>query len=174
MTETVETAAVAEKFVPEVRNGQSARRPGTAGQAAWDICDAISARNGRPASASEVVAEGTAAGRNPGQLRAAYSKWRKFHGLQGTRIDNPEKAALTEAKVAEKAAKAQAKLDGAVAKAQAKADKAAANEQAKLDALAAKTAKAEQVAADKAAKAAAKLAAAAEAAAETAPEAPTE
>ena len=165
-TETQPVAAAEPKWVPEVRNGQAERRPGSRGRQAWDICDAITARKGEPASAAEVVAEGIAIGMNPGQLRAAYAKWRKFHGLQGVRIDNPEKAAEKAAKEQAKADKVAAKEAEKAAKAEAKAAEKAAKEQAKAEAAAAKAAAKEAAAAEKAA---AKEAAAAAAAAEQAP-----
>lgn len=166
---TTPAAAPAEpKWVPEVRNGQAERRPGSRGRQAWDICDAISARKGVAASAAEVVAEGTAIGMNPGQLRAAYAKWRKFHGLQGVRIDNPEKAAEKQAKADAKAAEAEAKKAEKAAAAEAKkAEKAAAAEAKAAE----KAAKAEAKAAEKAAAAQAKAEAAAQAE-QTPPEQP--
>lgn len=159
MTEVNENAPVTAKFIPEVRNGQAERTPGTRGHQAWSICDAITARKGSTASSAEVVAEGVGIGMNPGQLRAAYAKWRKFHGLAGTRIDNPEKAAAKAAKAeakaardAEKIAKAEAKAAEKVAKAEAKAAAAEAK-------AAEKIAKAEAKAIEKQAAAEAKAAA---------------
>lgn len=174
--ETPVAAAVAPAYEYTVQNGQRDWKPGTVGRQVWDLCDAITARKGEWASAAEALAERGAI--NEGSIRAGYASWRKFHGLSGHRIDNPEKAAAKAAKEAEKAAKAQAKLDAAAAKDAEKAAKEQAKAEAKAAKDAEKIAKAEAKAAEKAAAAAAKeaaaQAAAAAAAAEQAPEAPAE
>jgi colicin import membrane protein len=172
-------AAVAPAYEYTVQNGQRDWKPGTVGRQVWDLCNAITARKGEWASAAEAIAERGAI--NEGSIRAGYASWRKFHGLSGHRIDNPDKAAAKAAKEAEAAAKAAEKVAKAEAKAAEKAAKDA-EKVAKAEAKAAekaakdaeKVAKAEAKAAEKAAAAAAKEAAAQAAAAEQAPEAPAE
>ena len=166
-TETVTTPAVA-TFTPREQNGVKEYRPGSVGANVWALADAITARKGEWAAAAEVITEGTAAGINEGSCRAGYATWRKFNGLAGHRIDNPEKAAkkaeqeaakaaklaekdvATQAKAAEKAAKAEAAAAAKVTKAQEKEAKAAAKAAEKQAAQEAEAAAKAAVAADEA------------------------
>jgi len=176
MTEAVETApaAVVPTWTPVEQNGVKQYRPGSVGANVWAISDAITARKGDWAAAAEVIAEGTTAGVNEGSCRAGYATWRKFNGLAGHRIDNPEKAAKKAADDAAKAAKEAEKVAAAQAKADEKAAKAAAKEAEKATKAEAKAAKAAEAAAAKEAAAAEKAAAQAAAAAETPPAPPAE
>ena len=151
--------AAAPAWTPREQNGVKEYRPGSVGANVWATADAITARKGDWASAAEVIKEGTAAGINEGSCRAGYATWRKFNGLAGHRIDNPDKAAKKAEAEAAKAAKAAEKEAAAQAKAAEKAAKAAekeAEKQRKADEKAAKAAeKAAQKEADAATEAAA-------------------
>lgn len=47
----------------------------------WDIADAISAEQKRPALRKEVMEKGKADGVNPATIATQYGRWRKFFGL---------------------------------------------------------------------------------------------
>lgn len=153
------TPAVVAVWVPREQNGVKEYRPGSVGARVWAIADAATQRDGAWCAAATLIAEGTAQGINEGSCRAGYATWRKFNGLAGTRIDNPEKAAKAAKAAEEKAAKEAEKVAAKAAKAEAAAAAKAAKD-------AEKVAKAEAKAAEKAAAAAAKIAAAEAAAAE--------
>ena len=111
-----------------MQNGIRRPKPeGKCGQA-WAIFDAVSAKNGSPASIGESMEIAKADGQNEANVRAEYARWRKFHGLSG-RIEDPAKVAERQRKEAEKAAKkaeADAKRQAAAAEAEAKKQAAAA------------------------------------------------
>lgn len=156
-------------WTPAEQNGTKEYRPGSVGARVWALADAITARTGAWCSAAQIVEEGSAAGINAGSCRAGYATWRKFHGLAGTRIDDPAKAAkkaeVEAAKVALAAEAKAAKVAKAEAAAAVKAEKDAAKAEKARVAAEAKAAKAAE-------KQAAKEAAAAEAAAQTPPAEP--
>lgn len=79
------------------------RRPGpdTLCGKAWALADAMSEEMGSPVPVATLVERGEAEGLNPGNIRTEYSRWRKFHNLQGMVIRPvkvaPEAAAETPA-----------------------------------------------------------------------------
>ncbi len=114
-----------------MQNGIRRPKPeGKCGQA-WAIFDAVSAKNGSPASIGESMEIAKAEGQNEANVRAEYARWRKFHGLSG-RIEDPSKVAERQRKEAEKAqrkAEAEAKK-AAEAEAKRQAEAAAAAQSA--------------------------------------------
>ena len=171
---TAPAVAAVPAWTPVEQNGVKQYRPGSVGANVWAIADAITARKGDWAAAAEVITEGTAAGVNEGSCRAGYATWRKFNGLAGHRIDNPDKAAKKAEVEAAKAAKAAEKAAAVEAKAAEKAAKAEAKAAEKVAKDAEKAAKAAEKAAAKEAEAAEKAAAAAAAAEQTPPAPPAE
>jgi hypothetical protein len=99
-----EAEAAREASKQPIQNGIRRPKPdGKCGQA-WAVFDAVSEKNGSPASIGESMEIAKAEGQNEANVRAEYARWRKFHGLSG-RIDDPAKVAAREALEAEKAAK---------------------------------------------------------------------
>lgn len=73
------------------QNGVTRPRAGTRTARVWEIADELSAAAGAPAPRSDVLKAFEAEGGNPATGATQYGRWRKFHGLQGTRA--PKKAA---------------------------------------------------------------------------------
>lgn len=48
----------------------------------WDIADAISAKEGKPAIRKQVMEQGKAEGINAATIATQYGKWRRFYGLK--------------------------------------------------------------------------------------------
>lgn len=48
---------------------------------AWDLFDELSASLGRPAIVADALPLAEPRGLNPGNVRAEYGQWRKFHGI---------------------------------------------------------------------------------------------
>lgn len=66
------------------QNGVTRPAAGTKTARVWDIADAISAREQRPAKRAEVKAQFVdAEGGNNSTATTQYGRWRKFHGLTG-------------------------------------------------------------------------------------------
>lgn len=138
-----------------VQNGVTRPLSHTLCGRAWDMADAMSKAKGAPVAVADLLVETNKEGLNEANVKAEYSRWRKFHGVTG-RI--PSQAAL--AKIQEReAAKAKAKEDKE-AKAKAKAEEKARKEAEKAAAKQAKEEEKAAKAAEKAAKEAAKKAAA--------------
>jgi hypothetical protein len=76
--------------MPE-QNGIRRPKPDTLCGQAWGIFDAVSAKNGAPASITESMTDAKAKGLNEANVRAEYARWRKFHGITG-RIEAPAAA----------------------------------------------------------------------------------
>lgn len=96
-------AAPRPKVEREERNGQLRPDPEGISGRAWAIFDEVSASKGSPAAYAEVEGPGMAAGIKQATVRAAYSHWRKFHGISG-RIMSAEQEAEQKRKAEEKAA----------------------------------------------------------------------
>lgn len=76
--------------MPE-QNGIRRPKPDTKCGETWEIFDEISKRTGQPASINEALEVSRSKGRNDGNTRAEYARWRKFFGLSG-RIPRPKQA----------------------------------------------------------------------------------
>lgn len=72
----------------------------------WDLADAISAENRRPAERKEVTERGLKLNIQQGTIHTQYGRWRKFHGLKAVREDKSAAAstAAPEAQDAQTAA----------------------------------------------------------------------
>ena len=88
MSDEVKTAAEKaaekpkkEKVLLEKRNGATKPKSGTSTGRIWDIADAISAKDGKPAPRKAVMEAATAESINPATAATQYGRWRKFHGL---------------------------------------------------------------------------------------------
>lgn len=110
-----------EKPAREKQNGVSRPSAGTLTGKVWDIADAISAKNQRPALRKEVTEAGEAAGINPATVTTQFGQWRRFYNLKKeekvTGAETPkqtEKRLAKEAKAAAKAAKASATTDAQI------------------------------------------------------------
>lgn len=77
-----EKAAKAAVKMPE-QNGVRRPRPGGLCAKAWEIADSISQKLGSPAPVADVLEVAIAEGLNPGNVKAEYARWRKFHGVTG-------------------------------------------------------------------------------------------
>ena len=86
-------AAKAANKMPE-QNGVRRPKPETLCGLAWAIFDAVSQKNGAPASIKESLEAAKAQNLNEGNVKAEYARWRKFYAISG-RIAAPgsEKAA---------------------------------------------------------------------------------
>ena len=86
-------AAKAANKMPE-QNGVRRPKPETLCGLAWAIFDAVSQKNGAPASIKESLEAAKAHNLNEGNVKAEYARWRKFYAISG-RIAAPgsEKAA---------------------------------------------------------------------------------
>lgn len=154
--ENVEQAAKAEAPVKEAVkriNQNNVTRPisGTLCGQAWDLADNMSQAKGSPVAVADLLVETDKIGLNASNVKAEYSRWRKFHGIEGRIQSQAALAKIAEREAgkaqreAEKLAKAEARKAEKEAKAAAKAEALAAKEAEKL-------AKAEAKAAEKAAK----------------------
>ena len=76
-----EAAPAAERVKQPNQNGVTRPAPGTKTAQVWDIADAISTENKRPALREEVMAKGTEAGLNRGTIATQYARWTEFHGV---------------------------------------------------------------------------------------------
>lgn len=76
------TPAAEKPAKPQLAKQNGITRPG-GGQTGkvWDIADAISAEQKRPALRKEVMEKGKADGVNPATIATQYGRWRKFFGL---------------------------------------------------------------------------------------------
>lgn len=83
-TPAAEAKPVKPKIEREKQNGQTKPAEGTLTRKLWDIIDAISAKEARPATRKEVMEAAAAGGFNTAMSASLYSHWRKFHGLTGT------------------------------------------------------------------------------------------
>jgi len=86
-------AAEAAKASAQMPKQNDVRRPKpetTCGKC-WATYDAISNRNGRPASISEALAELRPQGVNDATSRTQYAHWRKYNGVSG-RVEAPKPA----------------------------------------------------------------------------------
>ncbi len=101
--EAEKEAKKAAKQQPE-QNG--VRRPGPDGKCgqAWALMDSMSSKLGAPVPVGDVVKQGEADGLNPGNVRAEYARWKKFHGIVGRTPPAKEKPAAPEAAGTEAAA----------------------------------------------------------------------
>jgi hypothetical protein len=63
-------------------NGVTRPKAGTQTGRIWDISDALSAEEGKPASRKDVLAAALAESINEATAATQYGKWRKFHGLK--------------------------------------------------------------------------------------------
>ena len=83
--EAAKAAKEAEKLnskMPE-QNGVRRPKPDTLCGKAWGIFDAISTKNGAPASIKESLDAARADGLNEGNVKAEYARWRKFYAISG-------------------------------------------------------------------------------------------
>lgn len=62
------------------QNGIPLPRAGTAGDAAWKLCDELLAKLGRTPTPVEAREAGATAGLNPGNVATEMSRWRKYWG----------------------------------------------------------------------------------------------
>lgn len=94
-------AALAAKEAAKMPEANGIRRPkpDTLCGKAWAIFDAISSKNGSPASIGESMEVARGQALNEANVRAEYARWRKFYGVSG-RVAAPK----TEAPVTEPAA----------------------------------------------------------------------
>lgn len=99
-TETVE-APEAKTPAPKQpsQNGVSRPKSGTATGRVWEIADELSKAAGGPAARADVLKAFEAEGGNPATGATQYGRWKKFHGLAGTRT--VKKAPEDEAEVEE-------------------------------------------------------------------------
>lgn len=65
------------------QNGVLRPNSGTKCGAAWDLFDSKSSEKGAPVAVKEVLDEASAQGLSEGNVRAEYSRWRRFHGIVG-------------------------------------------------------------------------------------------
>jgi len=151
-TAATETKAPA-KEAPKRISQNNVTRPlsGTLCGQAWDLADKMSEAKGSPVAVADLLVETDKIGLNPSNVKAEYSRWRKFHGIEG-RIQSEaalakiaEREAAKEAKKAEKEAKRKEREEAKAAKAAKAAEEKAAKE-------AEKEAKAKAKAEEKAAK----------------------
>ena len=106
-------------------NGVRRPKPDTLCGQAWAIFDAVSQKNGAPATISESLVFAREQGLNEGNVRAEYAQWRKFFGITGRLVDpikEAEKAEKARLKAEEKAEKERIKAEE---KARKEAEKAA-------------------------------------------------
>jgi hypothetical protein len=68
------------KPAPAEKNGIRAPRAGGLCDKAWAVCDKLHTELKRVPFVGECVAAGEKAKLNPGNVRAEYGRWRKFHG----------------------------------------------------------------------------------------------
>lgn len=90
--EEAKKAALAAKEAsrqPE-QNGVRRPKPDTLCGKAWAIFDAVSQKNGAPASIGESMISAREQGLNEANVRCEYARWRKFFGISG-RIEDPTK-----------------------------------------------------------------------------------
>lgn len=153
-TKTTETPVATKPQMPE-QNGIRRPQPHTLCGQAWTVMDKLSAEKQGPVAINDLLIETNKAGLHPGNVKAEYARWRKFHGVTG-RVVSQAKAEAEAAKLAEKEAK---KAEAQAAK----AAKAAEKEAKKAEREAAKQAKAQETADKKAAAEEAKARKAAEA-----------
>lgn len=66
------------------QNGVSRPANGTKTSRVWEIADAISAANQRPALREEVMTQGEAEGLNKGTIATQYARWTVFNGVSST------------------------------------------------------------------------------------------
>ena len=87
------------------QNGVRRPRPeGKCGQA-WALMDALSEQKGAPIAIADLLKVSTEQGLNPGNVKAEYSYWRKFNGVEG-RVYSLEAETKRQQAEAAKAAKA--------------------------------------------------------------------
>lgn len=141
MTEPTNTPVATKPQMPE-QNGIRRPQSHTLCGQAWAVMDKLSAEKQGPVAINDLLIETNKAGLHPGNVKAEYARWRKFHGVTG-RVVSQAKAEAEAAKLAEKEAK---KAEAQAAK----AAKAAEKEAKKAEREAAKAAK-EQEKAQKAA-----------------------
>lgn len=134
------------------QNGVRRPKPETLCGQAWAVFDELSQKLGAPCAIADALKAAGERGLNEGNVKAEYSRWRKFFGVTG-RVVSPsvaEEKAAKEAKAAEeKAAKEAEKKAAAAKKEQEKADKKAAAEKEKAAKLAAKEAEKARAAEEK-------------------------
>ncbi len=82
-----EAAKAANK--PPEQNGVTRPKPETLCGKAWATFDAISTKNGAPASIAEAKEHPSLAGMAEATIRTQYARWRKFYGVTG-RVDAPK------------------------------------------------------------------------------------
>lgn len=85
MNTTAETAAAApaapaKEKMPS-QNGVTMPGDGTKTRRVWEIADAISKTQNRPAMRDEVMKQGEAKGLSKGTLATQYGKWCTFYGV---------------------------------------------------------------------------------------------
>lgn len=164
-TKTTEAPVATKPQMPE-QNGIRRPQPHTLCGQAWAVMDKLSAEKQGPVAINDLLIETNKAGLHPGNVKAEYARWRKFHGVTG-RVVSQAKAEAEAAKLAEKEAKkAEAQAAKAAKKAEREAAKAAKEQekaQKTAEREAAKQAKAQETAVKKAAAEEAKARKAAEA-----------
>ena len=64
-----------------IQNGQTRPAAGTKTARVWEIADAISAEQKRPALREEVMTQGEAEGLNRGTIATQYARWTTFHNV---------------------------------------------------------------------------------------------
>lgn len=86
-------AKVAEREASRMpqQNGIRRPKPDTMCGKAWAIADDLSQKLGQPVPIANLLEATNAAGLNPGNVKAEYAGWRKFHGVTG-RVSLPKPA----------------------------------------------------------------------------------
>lgn len=77
--------------MPE-QNGVRKPKPGTLCGRVWEVADKLSAELGQPTPVKNLLESCVAEGQKPGNIKAEYARWRKFHGVTG-RVTLPKEPA---------------------------------------------------------------------------------
>lgn len=88
------------------QNGVTRPKPNTLCGKAWAIFDEVSSQKGSPATIKESLEKAVEHNLNPGNVKAEYASWRKFHGITGRVVEAKAEteAAPTETATLEQAA----------------------------------------------------------------------
>jgi len=97
MTEKNETKTETkvEKAPKVTQNGVTRPKDGTKTAVVWEVADAISANQGKPARRKDVIEECMKREMSAATAATQYGRWRKFHGLKGS--DEPAEQTQTPA-----------------------------------------------------------------------------